>query len=96
MQTNSAKVANVPNALLSTLSSTNWINTYNAAAKIRSTFTADLAAITANSEKVAAVPDALPNILSSANWTSILNTVSSISYITKQELTDVSGISLKK
>jgi hypothetical protein len=75
-------------------------------AKIPTTFTADLAAITANSEKVA-VPDALPNTLSSANWTSILNTVSSIpadfftdwnkmSYITKQELMDALSTSLEK
>jgi hypothetical protein len=107
MNTNSQKVANCGSALPSTLTATNWTNTYNAAAKIPSTFTADLAAITANSEKVAAVPDALPNTLSSANWTTIYNTVSSIpadfftdwnkmSYITKQELTDAVGISLGK
>jgi hypothetical protein len=107
MQTNSAKVASCGASLPSTLTSTNWTNTYNVAAKIPTTFTGDLVAITANSEKAAAEPDALPNTLSSANWTKIFNAVSSIptdfftdwnkmSYITKQELTDALGISLKK
>jgi hypothetical protein len=107
IQTYANKVASCGASLPSTLTSANWTNTYDAPTKIPTTFTADLAAITANSEKVAAVPDALSNTLSSANWTNIYNTVSSIpadfftdwnkmSYITKQELTDVFGISLEK
>jgi hypothetical protein len=107
IQTYANKVANCGASLPNTLTSANWTSILNTSAKIPTTFTADLATITANSEKVAAVPDALPNTLSSANWTSIYNTVLSIpadfftdwnkmSYITKQELTEVLGSSLGK
>jgi hypothetical protein len=107
MLVNSNKVPSCGTGLPTTLTSGNWTAVLNRVNTIPTTFTADLVAITANSEKVAAVPDALPNTLSSANWTKIYNTVLSIptdfftdwnkmSYITKQELTDVLGISLGK
>jgi hypothetical protein len=107
MYSNSQKVAACGTGLPSTLTSANWTSVLNTAAKIPTTFTADLAAITANSEKVAAVQDALPNTLSNANWTTVYDIVASIppdfftdwnkkSYIKKQELTEALGVSLGK
>jgi hypothetical protein len=61
IKTNADKVADVSNALPNTLTATNWMNTYNSAAKIPSTWTnITFTTMQTNANKVNEVGSSLP------------------------------------